>query len=110
MITFDYTKTGRKLIIKCDDRNIYENLREYLSVEDKNAAFIQRRFNSRRIKLPTRKYAITPTGLCDLGLFWEIKKYLISNQITDAINYTEKFKEAINCGSTNPIFKDFSLK
>ena len=24
MITFDYTKTNRKLIIKCDDRNTYE--------------------------------------------------------------------------------------
>lgn len=110
MITFDYTKTNRKLIIKCDDRNFYENLREHFSVEDKNASFVQRRFNSRRIKLPTRKYAITPTGLCDLGLFWEIKKYLIANQITDNVSYTEKFKEAINCGSSKPIFKDFTLK
>lgn len=110
MITFDYTKTNRKLIIKCDDRNIYENLREHFSVEDKNASFMQRRFNSRRIKLPTRKYAITPTGLCDLGLFWEIKKYLIANQITESVTYTEKFKDSINCGSTNAIFKDFALK
>jgi superfamily II DNA or RNA helicase len=110
MITFDYTKTNRKLIIKCDNRDIYENLREHFSVEDKNAVFVQKRFSSRRIKLPTRKYAITPTGLCDLGLFWEIKKYLISNQITDNITLTEKFKEALNCGSSNPIFKDFSLK
>ena len=110
MITFDYTKTNRKLIIKCDDRNTYENLREHFSVEDKNASFVQRRFNSRRIKLPTRKYAITPTGLCDLGLFWEIKKYLISNQVTESVVYTEKFKEVINCGSSEPIFKDFTLK
>jgi superfamily II DNA or RNA helicase len=109
MITFDYIKTNRKLIIKCDDRDIYENLREHFSVEDKNASFIQRRFNSRRIKLSTRKYAITPTGLCDLGLFWEIKKYLIINQITSTINYTEKLKEAIDCGSSKPIYKDFAL-
>jgi len=110
MITFDYTKTNRKLIVKCEDINIYENLREYFSVEDKNAAFIQRRFGSRRIKLPTRKYAITPTGLCDLGLFWEIKKYLIANQITNNIVLTEKLKEVLNCGSTYPIFKEFNLK
>lgn len=110
MITFDYTKTNRKLIIKCDDRNTYENLREHFSVADKNASFAQRKFNTRRFKLPARKYAITPTGLCDLGLFWEIKKYFISNQITDNITYTEKFKEAINCGSSKPIYKEFALK
>ena len=110
MITFDYTKTKRKLIVRCDNRDIYENLREYFSIEDKNAAFIQKKFSSRRIKLPTRKYAITPTGLCDLGLFWEIKKYFITNQITDNIVYSESFKDAINCGSTNPIFTDFKLQ
>jgi superfamily II DNA or RNA helicase len=109
MITFDYTKTNRKLIIKCEDRNIHENIREHFSVEDKNAAFIQRRFGSRRIKLPTRKYAITPTGLCDLGLYWEIKKYLINNQITSNIVLTEKLKEVLNCGSNTPIYKDFKL-
>jgi superfamily II DNA or RNA helicase len=110
MIVFDYSKGNRKLIIKCDDRNIFENLREHFSVEDKNAAFIQRRFNSRRIKLPTRKYVITPTGLCDLGLFWEIKKYFIANQITEPIEITDKLKKAINNGSQNPIYNNFSLK
>lgn len=110
MIIFDYTKTNRKLIIKCEDRNIYENLREHFSVEDKNAAFIQRKFSSRRINLPTRKYIITPTGLCDLGLFWEIKKYFIANQITNNIVITEKLQEVLNCGLTIPIFKDFKLK
>lgn len=109
MIIFDYTKTNRKLIIKCEDSSIYENLREHFSVEDKNAAFKQRRFGTRRIKLPTRKYVITPTGLCDLGLFWEIKKYLITNQITNNIILTEKLKEELNCGTSNPIFTDFKL-
>ena len=110
MITFDFSKTGRKLIVKCDDRILFENLREHFSVEDKNAAFIQRRFSSRRIKLPSRKYVITPTGLCDLGLFWEIKKYLINNQITDKVELTENLKRAMTIGSSNPIFKEFSLK
>lgn len=110
MITFDYTITNRKLIIRCDDKNIYDNLREHFSVEDKNASFIRRRFSTRRFKVPTRKYAITPTGLCDLGLFWEIKKYFITNQITDKVIYTEKLKEVLNCGSNKPVYKDFAIK
>ena len=73
MITFDYTKTNRKLIVKCDDRSIFEDLRNHFSVEDKNAVFKQRKFGSSRFRLPSRKYVITPTGLCDVGLFWEIK-------------------------------------
>lgn len=109
MITFDYTKTNRKLIVKCDDRSIFEDLRNHFSVEDKNAVFKQRKFGSSRFRLPSRKYVITPTGLCDVGLFWEIKKYLITNQIVDTINYTDAFKGAINCGSDRPIFKDFAL-
>lgn len=108
MITFDYTKANRKLIVKADNRDIFESLREHFSVEDKKAAFKQRRFGSQRFRLPTRKYAITPTGLCDLGLFWEIKKYLITNQITGDIVYTDAFKTATNCGTQKPIFKQFS--
>lgn len=110
MIVFDFNKSNRKLLIKCDDRNIFENLREYFSVEDKNAAFIQRRFSSRRIKLPSRKYVITPTGLCNLGLYWEIRRYLITKQITEPVSITDKLKEALNVGYTYSIFKDFTLQ
>lgn len=110
MIVFDLNKSNRKLIIKCDNRNIFENLREYFSIEDKNAAFVQRRFNSRRIKLPSRKYIITPTGLCDLGLYWEIRRYLIKEQITEPISISDKLEEALSVGFKYDIFKGFALQ
>lgn len=110
MIQFDYSKSTRKLIIKCDDRDIFENMREHFSVEDKNAIFIQRRFRSRGVKLPSRKYVITPTGLCDLGLYWEVRRYLIANQITEDIKISDKLKEGLNIGRDIDIYTDFSLE
>jgi len=110
MIQFDFTKTSRKLIITCENKNIFENMREHFSVENKNAAFVQRRFKSRFVNIPSRKYVITPTGLCDLGLYWEIRKYLIENQITSEIILTDKLKQALKVGFDIEVFKDFSME
>lgn len=110
MIQFDFAKTTRKLIITCEDRNIFENMREHFSVENKNASFIQRRFKSRFVNIPSRKYIITPTGLCDLGLYWEIRKYLIEKQITSEIVLTEKLNQALKVGTDIELYTDFSLK
>ena len=110
MIVFDFNKSTKKIIIKIDCRDTFENLREYFSVEDKSAAFTQRRFNTRRIKVSTRKYVITPTGLCDLGLFWEIRKYFILKQITDHIEITDALQAALDKGTKEPIYTDFKLK
>ncbi len=110
MIQFDFSKTTRKLIITCEDKNIFDNMREHFSIEDKNAAFMQRRFKSRFVKISSRKYVITPTGLCDLGLYWEVRRYLIENQITSEINLTDKLKQALNIGSDTDIHTNFSME
>ncbi len=110
MIQFDFSKTSRKLIITCEDKNIFENMREHFSVENKSAAFVQRRFKSRFVNIPSRKYVITPTGLCDLGLYWEIRRYLIENQITSEINLTDKLKQALKVGCETEAFTEFAME
>jgi superfamily II DNA or RNA helicase len=110
MIVFDYAKPSRKLIIKCEDKDVFANLREHFSVEDKNSAFMQRKFRSRGIKLSSRKYVITPTGLCDLGLYWDVRRFLITNQITENVTITDKLKDALTIGSSNPIYNNFTLE
>ena len=81
MIELDYNKSTNKLLIRSDDSFTFDNLREHFSTENKNASFMQRKFKTRNVKIPTRKYVITPTGLCDIGLYWEIRKYFIEKQI-----------------------------
>lgn len=110
MIQFDFSKSNRKLIIKCENINIFENIREYFSVENKNAAFMQKRLRSRFVKIPSRKYVITPTGLCDLGLYWEIRRYLIENQITSEITLSDKLRQALKVGSDIDVYTDFALE
>ena len=75
MISFDYkkptTKTPCKLVMKCTDKELFDQIRENFSVENTGARFARRyaRF------APQRKYVITPTGTCELGLYWSIDSF-----------------------------------
>jgi superfamily II DNA or RNA helicase len=109
MIELDYNKNTRKLIIKCIDTNLFNNIREHFSVEDKNAKFIQRRFKSRSVSIPSRKYAITPTGSCDIGLFWEIKKFLINNQVIGTVAISDSLQDTLDVGLTGNLYSDFNI-
>lgn len=110
MIQLDYNNNTRKIIIRCDDSFLFNNLREHFSVEDKNAKFIQRRFGSRSSRIPSRKYIITPTGTCDIGLFWEIKNYLITNQIINKVEITDALSSKVSTSCFNgDLFTNFNI-
>ncbi len=74
MLTFDYSPGKRKIQLKTDDTDLFDRLREHFSVENEGARFARYRgrFAARR------KYAITGTGAGEVGLYWEIRQYLIS--------------------------------
>jgi len=109
MIQFDYKEpTARqpaRLIIKCTDADLFENIREHFSVENTGARFARRyaRFAPRRI------YVITPTGACELGLYWEIRQYLIKSQINEPVEVTDKLAKAIKNGIDVDLFDDFKF-
>jgi len=109
MIEFDYKPpTSRqpcKLIIRCSNADVFDNIREHFSVENSNARFARRynRFASRR------KYIITPTGSCELGLFWEVRQYLIKNQINEEISITDKLSKAIKVGIDMDLYSNFKF-
>ena len=110
MIELDYNKSTNKLLIRCDDSFIFNNLREHFSVENKNATFMQRKFKTRGVQIPSRKYVITPTGSCDLGLYWEIRKFFISEQTILDIKISESLLKVLFCGTEKEIYTDFSLE
>ena len=110
MIELDYNKSTNKLLIRCDDSFTFDSLREHFSTENKNASFMQRRFKARGVKIPTRKYVITPTGTCDIGLYWEIRKYFIEKQIILNVTFCENLTKALHIGSENEAYTKFNLE
>jgi hypothetical protein len=94
MITFDYKPSYRKGKLICDE-NTLSMIRRHFSCQIENIAFIRRQSGNDRI--PDREYAIQKTGMFDFGIYEEIENFLISEQITE-IEYTDSFKERLNCG------------
>lgn len=109
MIQFDYkpptARQPSKLIIKCSEAELFDNIREHFSVENTGARFARRyaRF------APRRKYVITPTGTCELGMYWEIRQYLIKKQINESIEVTDKLDKALKVGIEADLFDDFKF-
>ena len=106
MISFDYSKSTNKLKIRCEDTDLFSEIREHFSVENPNARFA-RRYNR---FAPSRKYVITGTGTCELGLYWEIRKYLISNQINTDITISPNLKKALKVGIRTELCGGFKFE
>ncbi len=87
-LSFDLDKTLKYGTVKGDQ---FDLLREVFSVPNKAAQFS--RFRNRFA--PSRIHAITAGGRFDLGLFFEIKKYLNSLDYDVKINVTERFRESV---------------
>ena len=109
MIQFDVKKATpkqpTKLLIRCSDTELFETMREHFSVENTGARFARGygRF------APRRKYVITPTGACELGLYWEVRQYLIKNQINEPIEITPALAKALKVGTDTEIVTDFKF-
>ena len=106
MISFDYSKSTNKLKIRCEDTDLFSEIREHFSVENPNARFA-RRYNR---FAPSRKYVITGTGTCELGLYWEIRKYLISNQINTDITISPNLEKALKVGIRTELCGGFKFE
>lgn len=98
MITFNYNKSYRKGKLNCCE-TILTLVRNHFSEINPNASFANKKLkqigSSKRI--PERNYAIQTNGMFDLGLYDDIEKFLISEDIVD-IDHTEEFKQALECG------------
>lgn len=106
MISFDYNKSTNKLKLRCEDTGLFSEIREHFSVENPNARFARRynRFAS------SRKYVITGTGTCELGLYWEIRKYLIKEQINTDISISPNLEKALKVGLDVELCDHFNFK
>lgn len=110
MITISYNNKTNKLKIVSECMDTFTKLREHFSCEIKGASFAKKinRFAQ------SKKYAITPTGLCTFGLISDLKKYFIENQIIvkfdDSLALAKNGLEIMNpvirfTGSTGEVFE-----
>jgi len=88
MIKFDYDEKKKLGIISGD---MFDEIREHFSVKNEAAHFMRRRGRF----MPSRTYAITPTGRFEPCLFVEIKKFLTSQQYVGEIEYNKNIFEQV---------------
>ena len=88
VVQFDLDKTQKYGVLKSDK---FDLIREVFSVPNQAAKF--NRFKSRFT--PSRIHMITPAGRFDLGLFFEIKKYITSDELQMKIDVTDRFRQAV---------------
>lgn len=87
LVTFDYDIKKRKGILQS---TIFPEVREYFSV--KIPKFGSARYNRH---IPDRKYVMTATGRFDVGLYWEIYKYINRSYINVEFTFTDDFRKVI---------------
>ena len=107
-ITIDYTVSTGKIRIITENNDIFTQIRNYFSEKVKNAHFARRanKFAAQR------KYIITPSGVCELGIYWELRKFLIEQQLLVNIIISDRLKRVLECNlNTDAIFYDtFAFK
>ena len=74
MIRIDYDHKKNKAILSGEK---FDEIREHFSVKNKAAPFMRRYARY----MPSRTYAITPTGRFDVCLVNEVKKFLLENNV-----------------------------
>ena len=105
IIKFDYKQTTDKLTFICDDSDVFTQVREHFSVDNKGAVFARRR----GMFVARRKYIITPAGTCDLGMYWDIRKYLIQMQVVADISISDSLQKVLDGSNDFTLCGDFKL-
>jgi superfamily II DNA or RNA helicase len=108
---FDWDTKYKQVLLKCENLDL---IREHFSVENKIAKL--KRFKNYKY-MPQRNYAITKGGRFDIGLLYDVCKYISSSNIPHHVIVTKevssKFKipyENINLTPLNMELRDYQVK
>jgi superfamily II DNA or RNA helicase len=100
MISLKLTQNKKQIQLLSTNNNLFLLIREHFSIPYKS-------FSRNKKFFPQRKYTITPSGKCDIGLLNEIKNFMDENNIQYSID--EELKNNYNIGFNNPIIKEYNL-
>lgn len=84
----------------------FDEIREHFSVKNEGAFFAKKR----NPFISDRFYAITPTGLFETGLFYEIVRYIRNAYPDEQITLTPGISEAVKPQYNTTPFDEFNLK
>ena len=105
ILTFEYFP-NKKLIRMVGDN--FDDIREHFSVKNDNA-FFMKRFG--RGFAPSRLYAITPTGLFEPGLFYDIMRYVYNAYPDMQFAISDDVKRVCKPAINNAcVYNDLSIK
>lgn len=104
-ITFDADKT--KAVLRCSDNNLFEYIRHHFSIENKAKKFIKNKLKARH--MPSRLYAITPTGLFEPGMADEIRNFVAAEQLASSVDTTPLFDNLYGGNIQTSVFEQLSL-
>lgn len=104
-ITFDIA--GRKAQIQCENEHIFNLIRQEFSIPNEAKKFARTPAQQRFIQ--SRIYAITPTGLFDIGMYNEIKQFIVQNQL-GLIKETPLFIEQLLPTINDKLYTKLSLQ
>lgn len=93
-MNFKLGKNG-KITVTGVDTELFREIREYFSVPINLPPSVKRQNRF----LPSRKYLITPTGQCEVGMYWEIINFLYLKQKIVEVVVEDKLKKVIECGN-----------
>jgi superfamily II DNA or RNA helicase len=104
-LSFEYFPNKKQVRMVGDN---FDNIREHFSVKDDNA-FFKKRFGGRFV--PSRIYAITPTGLFEPGLFYDIMRYVYKAYPEMQFNIADNVKHVCKPLVNNAtIYDDLNIK
>lgn len=92
-LRFDWDVGKQQAIVSGD---LFDEVREHFSVHNDAATFARRRGRY----IPSRTYVITPSGRFDIGLYDEIRKYILDNQYVLDITLTDEFQHALTASQS----------
>lgn len=104
-ITFDADKN--KAVLKCSDTNLFEYIRHHFSIENKAKKFIKNKLKARH--MPSRLYAITPTGLFEPGMADEIRSFAAAEQLASEVTTTPLFDNLYGGKIQTCVFEQLNL-
>lgn len=104
-IKFSYNKSYKVGVIE-GEYELVKQIRTYFSVENTAKRFAD---PLKRRHIPERTYVITPTGRFQIGLYYEIRKYLRELQFVGEISHTKEFLEQLKPAIDSSVVDELAL-
>lgn len=102
-VLFDVVNKDCKLI--CSDEQVFERIRSEFSTENK-----AKKFARNKQFIPSKLYAITPTGIFEPGLVDEIEHVIVAKQLASSIHRSAAFDAIAKPANNAKFYNQLSLE